>query len=257
MTAIHPLKYTWNYNESADLSRLAYHKLIFWNDGICLVGYSDDHKIVAAKSLSFAPGISAEDFTGLLLDEPLLGGGEPVLQLWVCSDRQLLVPEGMFDVNESEKWFKAIHFVDMCESVEVFGLHKPKAVGLEAIRKDLVSVVKGIYADVAVMGFSNYLVNLFDQGAGNIGVTVLGDKVVLQAYRFQQLHTLQLTDASEGEVLQFIAAFCDAYEVRQEDVKVTVSGYGDRLIPVLDLLKEFFATREHLIQEAFFNKLAL
>lgn len=257
MTAIHPLKYIWNYNESADLSRLAYHKLIFWNDGICFLGYSDEHTIVAAKSLSFAPDISAEEFTGFLLDEPLLGGGEPVVQLLLLSERQMLIPEGLFDVNESEKWFRTIHFVDVHETVEVFAFNKPKAVGLEAIRKDLVSVVKGIYADVAVLGFSNHLVNLFDEGAGNIGVTVLGNKAVLQAYRFQQLHALLVTDASEGEVLQFIDAFRGAYGAKQEEIKVTVSGYGDRIGALTGTLREYFATREQQLQDAFFNVMAI
>ena len=257
MTAIHPLRYTWSYREPADLSRLAYHKLIFWNDGICLLGYSEEHTIVAAKSLGFDPDISAETFTGFLMDEPLLGGGEPVTQLLVFSDRQMLIPEGVFDVNASEGWFRSLHFVDTNEAVEVFALHKPKAVALEAVRRDLISVIKGIYADVAVLGFSNHLLNFFDEGAGNVGVTILGDKAVLQAYRFQQLHALKVTDASEGEVLQFIAALQDTYGMKQEDVRITVSGYGDRLVPVMITLRDFFATREHLLQESFFNAVAL
>lgn len=240
MTATKAIQHIWNFDESADFSAIVSHQIILRNDGICFMSFDANKHIVAAKTVAFSSNLDEQTFRDLILDEPQLGGGEPLTHIWVLSDKNMLIPQELYDKEVAQRWFENIHFIAANDKMFSTPVAHPAMTVLETINETFLNCILEIYEDARITSWSQYAFGNVSSETCTVHLHLFGFKALVQIYRQNQLHAHQLIDADEATVIQYLSDFSEQYEVPQNEIVVVLNGYGDSAEVLSETLKTYF-----------------
>lgn len=248
--------YTWSPIDYSETNLAGYMNIIFWNEGMCLIGMSDDHKVIQVKHMEWGAKFSAEALEELLLDEPMLGGDEQVKKIWIASAQNMIVPKQLFDTAQIESWFRKIFFLDINQQLEISHLSNPAGYSVDAIQTDLLQVINLNTNEAPCIGLYSCLLDNFASSKCNIGIIFIGQNAVFIGANQDQLQVIQWTLGTEAQLLHLIHEYAQKVSISQTDINILIQGYSEQLEGISASLQEYFSVTIVAIQDDFFNKLA-
>ena len=111
------------YNAGNDDSILVYTDeviCVLTRRGILAAGFNGSGELLAIHYVGYKndrPVWDLDFFEPLFDQEPLLMRRDKVTKVFFCTERNLAIPDELYDASEAEKWFRKIHFVELTDTI--------------------------------------------------------------------------------------------------------------------------------------------
>lgn len=230
-------------------------KIYFWNVGLLIVGIDSERQIAFAKSFTFDQTIHNVDLESLLLDEPALGGGEPVTHVYLSSDKSMLVPKQVYEPSTSPDWIRQIHDVNYDDAIIATPIAKPASYAVNVINQPILNVLKETFADALIDNINPLFLPYIAPEKPTLLLSIM-DNMVVYAYYFEQKliqHQIEY-GVNTSAILLSINAHFEHLNVAQDDINIQLQGYGNAFAEVHAFLADYFQVQT-LTDTSFFNHL--
>lgn len=244
----------WTFNENSNaIHHLQHNHIIIWNKGVCVAGFDKHNALILAHSYTFEEGLTAKDIENIILDDHLLGGNEPVVNIWYTSDRQSIFPKQLYKEDQAKAAIAQIFFVDHDEHIAVAPIGQPLGQILYVIPKALKEKLELLFP----VAISDNLINANPNRnpEADIMVTILPNMGTISAYNQRKLiHYTTFDCASKADIMYYIGLFQQEFLNNKKDIIVDITGYGLLHDNIINYAKDYYKIKEHGT-ESFFKYL--
>lgn len=166
MTADNNTTYEQVYNVAEDdnlISRVGLVVCLLVQRGLFVAGFGISKELLTIHYMGYntnKPVWDLDFFEHMLLQEPLLAVKEKVKGVFLCSDKNLIVPEALYDETEAKNWLKHIHFIEAKDEIMSFHLEEDKAKYLLAAPLKIMELIRinfrrAVINPLAIYNFKN------------------------------------------------------------------------------------------------------
>jgi hypothetical protein len=235
------ISHQWPNTSEINLSDLAFSKIIIWNTGFFILACNKDSDVIGYKSYHYPQSLAIETFKNILLDESILAGDEPIQQILIASEQNMLIPKKLYQAEASKKWMQQVFFIDQTtEDVEVGMIAQPASYILDLYRRDRVATLLSISEDATISNIATYIIGQNISPNYNLYINTIGTLAFIQYYKEGKLQTYQVTDASLDSVMHLLSNL----QLQQTSIQISLSGCGTELeILEKELANYFTITR--------------
>lgn len=242
-------KWTFSTNSEA-IHHLQHNHIIIWNKGVCVAGYDIDNVLIVAQSYTVDEGLTAKDIENIILDDHLLGGNEPVVNIWFTSDRQIIFPNALYNETLSKEALSKIYFVDANEHIATASIVTPESQMLYVVPKELKEKLEKLFPTANTDNLIN--ANPHRNPTADIMVTILPNMATISAYNAGQLlHYTTFECASKADIMYQIGLFQQLFLHQKKDIIVDITGYGILHDNMISFAKDYYKVIEHGTQSFF------
>jgi hypothetical protein len=215
--------------------------LVIWDKGLCVAGYDLQGNVLTAKVYSFSHwNITAIE--SVFVNEPLVAGPQPVTHIWITEERNLIVPQHLYTLEAAVQWIHQFHFIEAGETIHATTVRQQlQATVIYPLQDKLHTLLQKYFAEGKIDAISGMILcqeTLAGQDTADI--TFLDKKVVLTIRCKGKLVNHQVTEVTDINNLVYkIASICQEYDIKQDELKVSLSGLCTTTETIAEL-KSFF-----------------
>jgi len=209
------------YNVSEDetiSSRVALVICILVQRGILVAGFSISRELLTMHYTGYNKNRPVWDinfFEHLFSQEPLLAVRERVKGVFICSDKNLIVPDSLYEEAEAKKWIKHIHYIEKKDVIETYRLEDDKANYLLAAPMSITELIKINFKKAAVFPLPIYQFSNTNKQSLYLQCCITGEQVCGTLHNYSQLLW--------HKVFDYVCAEDIAYEIRQLCIENNIS----------------------------------
>lgn len=200
--------------------------LVIWDKGLCIAGYDLEGNVLTTKVYNFAAwDIGAIE--SVFINEPLVAGPQPVTHIWIAEERNITVPQHLYQTAAAEEWLRKFHFVEAGETVHSTTISQHlQATVVYPLADKLEVLIHKYFAEGRTDAISGMLLcQESPAGQDTADITFLDKKVVLTVRSNGKLLNHQITEAGDiNNVVYKIAVICGANGLKQDELRVSLSG---------------------------------
>jgi len=230
-------------------------KIYFWNLGVLLVGVNNERQVSFATSITSNQFIDSAILERLILDEPALGGGEPITHVYLASNKSMLIPKQVYDSETSPGWLQHIHEVNYDETIMTATIAKPASYALNVVNEPILSFFKATFPNALIDNIHPLFIPYIAPEKPTLILSIL-DNTVVYAYYFEQKlinHQVEY-GVNTSAVLLSIYAHFEHLNVAQENITIELHGYGHQFKAIQEFLSAYFQVQT-ITDTSFFNHL--
>ena len=215
--------------------------LVIWDKGLCVAGYDLQGNVLTAKVYNFSHwNIAAIE--SVFVNEPLVAGPQPVTHIWIAEERNLIVPQHLYTLEAAAQWLLQFHFIEAGETIQATTVRQQlQATVVYPLQDKLHTLLQKYFAEGRTDAISGMILcqeSLIGQDTADL--TFLDKKVVLTIRCKGKLVTHQVTEVTDIDNLVYkIASICEEHNMKQDDLKVSLSGFCITSETIAEL-KSFF-----------------
>ena len=140
------------YNVREDehiLSWTEYVTCVFTRRGLLAAAFNSSNELLSMHYTGYGkerPAWDLDFFEPLFTQEPILVKHELIKRVFFCTERNMIVPNELYDRTEAEHWLKQIHFIEPTDVIEHYPLKEQKANYIYAVphyMRELVRINSG------------------------------------------------------------------------------------------------------------------
>jgi len=144
------------------LSRVEVVICILMQRGLFIAGFDGSKALLTIHYTGLSKSKQVWDldfFEQLFANEQLLTMREKVKAVFISSDKNIIVPEDLYDESAAKKWLNRIHYVEQNELVTAYSLHSDKAKYVVATPVNITELVKINFkkANISPLPIYNFL----------------------------------------------------------------------------------------------------
>lgn len=161
------------------------------------------------------------------MNEPLVAGPQPVTHIWIAESRHMLIPQHLFNEDAAALWLEKFHFIVPNESIQ-FTTVKQAAISIAyPVSNDLIALLKKNFPEGKIESLSGMLIQQSAPTDGNTAdIVFMNETVALTIHQKGKLISHQIITVEDIHNLIYkIASICQDYNIKQEDLKVSISGF--------------------------------
>ncbi len=184
----------WQYATTDDhLFQIDQLQLILWSKGLCIAGYGTHGKVLTGKGFTWDKAWDIASIESVLDNESLIAGPQPVTHVWIAEERQLIVPQPLFEPDAAENWLRDFHFIEPGETVlKDIGKHSFKANIIFPLPNNCLNVLKKYFDRIHIKSLSTALLaSPAPEQEDSIQVACLGQLALLSIYQKGELQSHQ------------------------------------------------------------------
>jgi len=246
MTALNKniFEQVYNAREDEDLpSKVTQVICVLLQRGIMVSGFSATRELLVIHYTGYnstKPVWALDFFEHIFMQETLFAMREKVKGVFILSDRNLIVPEDLYEEKEARKWLRRIHYTEAKESIESFRLEEDKATYLYAVAMGIMELIKINFKKAAVLALPVYHFRNTRKQSLYLQCTITGEQVCATLHNYSQLLWHRVFDYTCAEDIAYgikhlcmennispskIAFRCDAVSATQHEVLTMLSQY--------------------------------
>jgi len=200
--------------------------VLIWDQGLSIAGYDADCNVLTAKVYTFAKGDS-HAVVSIFMNEPLVAGPQPVTHIWIAESRNILIPQHLFHEDAAGLWLEKFHFIAPDEIIRTTTIKQPALSIAYPVSNDLIVLLQKNFPEGKIESLSGMLLQqniAADSNAADI--VFMNETAALTIYQKGKLiahHIVTFEDINN--LVYKIASICRDYSIKQEDLKVSISGF--------------------------------
>ena len=136
----------YNIREDDTLSsRVALVICVLVQRGMLMAGFSISKELLTIQYKGYnknKPIWELDFYEHVFANEPILAIKEKIKGVFICSDKDLVVPSELYIEEDAQRWLKHIHFVEATDVITSYPLTDEKAVYLHAAPINIVELIK-------------------------------------------------------------------------------------------------------------------
>jgi hypothetical protein len=200
--------------------------LVIWDKGLCIAGYDHYGNVLTTKVYSYAAWDIAA-IESIFINEPLVAGPQPVTHIWIAEERNIIVPQHLYQAEAAGEWLRKFHFIEAGETVHdtTITQHLQATVVYPLLDK-LQALLHKYFAEGKTEAISGMILCQEATTEYNTAdITFLDKKVVLTVRNHGKLVTHQITEPGNMDNLAYkIALICQECDIKQGQLRVSLSG---------------------------------
>jgi hypothetical protein len=238
------------YNVREDeqlLSQIAHVTCLLMQRGLWIAGYNDNKELLTIHFNSHSnnkPVWEIDFFEHLFGNEPLLAAKDKVKAVFICSGRDMVVPNELYNNAEATAWLKKVHFVENTDEVIVTPLQNEKAQHLMAVPNTIPALIKINFRNAAILPFPMH--HFSNSGGGDLKVhcAILPAQAYVTVHNNNQLLWYQLFDYTVSDDIAYnIKHFLRENNIESEGIAIICDATTRAEFEILrDLQRYFYCT---------------
>lgn len=181
------------YNVSEDetlMSRVALVVCVLVERGLFAAGFSINRELLTIHYTGYnknKPVWDLDFFEHLMMQEPLLNVREKVKGVLVCSNKNLVVPDALYDEKEAKAWLRHLHFIEAKDNIDIYPLEDDKSVYLHAVPLHISELIKINFRKATLLPLCIYHFKNIRQQSLHLQFCITSDQVCVTLHNYSQL----------------------------------------------------------------------
>ncbi|MBA3828285.1 MAG: DUF3822 family protein [Taibaiella sp.] len=176
-----------------------------------------------------------------LAGDPFLAKRELVSNIFIGTDKYMLVPEQLYDEKSAVDWLKSIHFIEATDAINVQYFSEEKANYLYAWPAEIKTLLQDNFKNAKVMPFAAYQFRKPLKAGYTLICCITDSEVYGTMYNNKTLKWHQVFPYTTAEDISYhIKSLCKHYKVASYQLVFQCSVLAAALNPLLYDLAEYF-----------------
>jgi hypothetical protein len=162
-------------------------------------------------------------FEQLFANEPLLAVKDKVAGVFICSERNIVVPDALYEEKEAENWLRKIHFVDINDVVLSRHIVPAKVRYVMAVPVKITELININFKTAVTLPLAIYQFSDVQKGAPEVKCCITNEEACVTLYNHRQLlwHKI-FSYASAQDIAYNIRHCCEENDVNVSAMKITI-----------------------------------
>ena len=235
----------YNVKEDEGLSsRVALVACVLLQRGIYVAGFSITKELLTIHYSGYnknKPVWELDFFEHVFNNEPLLAVREMVKAVFICSDKNIIVPDELYAENDAAKWLRHIHFVETKDVVTAFPLTEENAHYLMAAPIAITELIKITCKHAEILPLPIYQFHNSQKQAFHLQCCITAEQVCLTLHNNNQLMWHRVFSYSRAEDIVYeIKLYCRENNMESEKLAVVCNAMSAGEYAVINELTQYF-----------------
>ncbi len=214
--------------------------------GLLTAGFSAEKELLMLHYSGYndnKPVWEIDFFEHLFLQDPLLAAKEKVKGVFVLSDKNLVIPDDLYDENEAGNWLGKIHFIEPTDVILSYSLDEDKAQYLFAVPLSVTELVKINFKKAALLPVPVYYFKNTSRQGLLLQCCITAEQVCATLHNYSQLLWHRIFDYTSAEDIAFaINQLCIENHISTADVSLNCNTASAAEYDRLNELSQYFPT---------------
>lgn len=212
--------------------------------GMMVAGFSSEKELLTIHYNGYKkdkPVWWVDFFEGAFNLHPLLADREKVKAVFFLSDKDLVIPETLFDRYEAKDWLKRIHHVEADDVIEYYSLSSEKANYVVALPGAITELVKSNFtrADIQPLPIYHFM-GLQQQGL-YLECCITSEQVCVTMHNFSQLLWHKVFSYKTAEDIAYeIRLLCNERSISPSKITLLCNTLTSAEYSVMNDLSQYF-----------------
>ena len=236
----------YNIEEDENLAtRVAIVICVLTQRGIMVSGYSIAKELLIIHYTGYnndKPVWSLDFFEHLIQQEPLLAVREKVKGVFVLSDKNLIVPDALYEEKAAKQWLANIHFVEARDVIDSYPLEADKANYLQAVPRNIMELLKLNFRKASILPLPIYHFQNEQQQSLYLQCCFSSEQVCVTLHNYSQLlwHKVFTYTCAE-DVSYEIKHFCIEGNISPSKITLLSNAVSAAEFDTLNELSQYFS----------------
>jgi len=244
-TKINTNEQVYNVREDDSLSSQVAHVIcVVLQRGLLAAGFGADKGLLMLHYTGYnnnKPVWELDFFEHLFLQEPLFTDREKVKGVFVLSDKNLVIPNDLYDENEAGSWLGRIHFTEPNDVILSYSLEEDNAQYIFSVPMSITELVKINFRKAALLPLPVYYFKNANKQGLYLQCLITGEQVCATLHNYSQLLWHRIFDYTSAEDIAFaINQLCIENHISPSDVSLNCNTTSAAEYDVLNELSRYF-----------------
>lgn len=235
----------YNVHEDDSLSSgVAFVICILVQRGILVAGFSINKELLTLHYTGYnknKPVWEINFFEHLFSQEQLLTVREKVKGVFICTNKNLVVPDTLYDETEAKNWMSRIHFIEKKDVIETYPLEDDKAKYLYSVPLHITELIKINFKKASVLPMAAYQFSHTNKQSLYLQCCVSGEQVCATLHNYSQLLWHRVFDYTCAEDIAFeIRQLCMENNISPSKISLRCNSVSATEYEVVNELSQYF-----------------
>jgi len=247
MKAVNNNTYEQIYNVQEDESVMAGVALVVCvlvQRGMLVAGFNISKELLTLHYTGYnknKPVWEINFFEYMFAQEPLFAVREKVKGVFVCSNKNLIIPDALYEENEAKNWVKRIHYIEQKDVIEVYQLEEDKAKYMLAAPVNITELIKINFRKAAVLPLPVYHFTSTNKQSLYLQCFVTAEQVCATLHNYSQLLWHRVFDYTCAEDIAFeIRQLCMENNISPSKISLRCNAISAAEFDVINELSQYF-----------------
>lgn len=235
------------YNVQDDegmLSRLAFVTCVLVPRGMLVAGYNVTKELLTLHYTGYnrnKPIWEINFFEHMFAQEPLFAAREKVKAVFLCADKNLVIPNALYEEDEAKKWLKRIFFIEQKDVIETYDLEQEKAHYVLAAPINITELIKINFKKAAMLPLPVYQFGNSAQQSLYLQCCITSEQVCATLHNYSQLLWHRVFDYTCAEDIAFeIRHMCMENNISPSKISLRCNAISAAEYNVINELSAYF-----------------
>jgi hypothetical protein len=215
----------YNASESPNLLAKASRTIcVLMPRGVWAAAFSDENELLTIHYTGYSknkPVWQLDFFEHLFGTEPIFADKNNVAGVFLCTAKNLLVPEELYSENEAKSWLHALHFVEPSEDVQAYSLLEQDARYVLAIPRNITELIRINFRNAETLPLALYQFKGVDTAKFKAYCCITPEHVCTTLHGDGKLLWHRITEYTNGEGAAFnIKHYCRENNIDESQLEV-------------------------------------
>jgi hypothetical protein len=244
-TNVNTNEQVFNAYEDESLDALLTHVIcVIMQRGLWVAGFSSTKELLTIHYTGYnrnKPVWELDFFEHLIVQEPLFTVREKVKAVFICDDKNMVIPNDLYDEDEAGNWIRRIHFIEPKDVVLSYPLEAENAQYLLAVPMGITELIninfkKAIVAPLPIYHFAK----TNSQGL-YLQCCITNEQVCATLHNYSQLLWHKVFDYTCAEDIGYaIKLLCIENNISPSDISLNCNAISAAEYNVINDLSQYF-----------------
>ena len=235
----------YNVREDDTLSsRVALVICVLVPRGLLIAGFSITKELLTMHYKGYnknKPVWELDFFEHLLANEPILAIKEKIKGVFICSDKNLIVPYELYMEDEAKNWLKHIHFVEANDVITPYFLMDEKANYLQAVPLNITELIKINFKHAEILPLAIYQFRNPHKQPLHLQCCLSNEQVCLTLHNNSQLLWHRVFNYTSAEDIAYtINLYCQENDIDPAQLGVMCTGLSSAEYERINELTQYY-----------------
>lgn len=234
------------HNGDSLVSQVAKVILVAMPRALAVAGFSDRGDLLMVRYSDYKPHLPPwilDFFEHQFINEPLLQATNKVNAAFVATDKNILIPEVLYNEGAAEQWLRRTHFVEANEVISMSHMREDRSHYVYAWPAAVKSLLNRYFPQGPPRPLASYQFYKSYKAEHSLQCAITSDKVFATLYKDRQLCWHQVFPYNTAEDIAYhIGLLCTEHDINPQRLDVHATVIQQELAPLIRALSEYYPT---------------
>ena len=243
------------YEDPALLALTDHIVCLFTRRGVLASAFNSADELLSIHYAGYSkdkPVWELDFFEQLFLQEPLLVKRDKITKVFFLSDKNIVVPDDLYEPRDAENWLRTICFTDIIDTIDHFNLENDRASYVYAIPLNIKELVKINCPGVPVLPLPAHQFNTPDRPSTSLQCFISAEQACVTFYYGDNLLWHKVFEyAAAEDIVYEINLLCKEHGIDAGKLTISCNTISATEYTVINNLSQYFT----MIRTGYGNKI--